>query len=265
MNFSPVKTIKYKIYIHKNKINGKIYIGQTCKTLNDRSKKGEGYKHNKVFYLAIKEYGWENFEHQILEECDSIEEAYIKEKYYIKLFKSNQEEFGYNMTTGGSKGTKLNETSKKRISQSKIGDKNPMKNHIFSEEHREKLSKTLKGRKKSKEWVEKIMKNNNHKTMLGKKHSKETKAKMSLKQLGNTKGQKETYVLYLEECVVEKHSSRKEIYQKINMTKSYISRNRKKRSFPTERGEIIIMSKEEYETYRNGKCTEFFPCVKVKE
>ena len=251
---------KYKIYIHKNKINGKVYVGQTSKTLNDRSRSGEGYKHNCTFYSAIKEYGWENFEHKILEECTSIEEAYSKEKHYIELYKSNKEEFGYNMTNGGNKGTILSESAKERQSKSKTGEKNPMKNHIFSEEHRKNLSNALKGKKKSKEWISKIMKNNNHKTMLGKKHSKETREKMSLSQIGNKKGQRETYILYLKDNTIEKYSSRKEIYQKINMTNDYISRNRNKRSFPTEKGEVIIMTKEEYKAYRNGKCTEMFPC-----
>ena len=84
---------KIKIYIHKNKINGKIYVGQTSyKNPNSRWRYGEGYKKSVKFYNSIKKYGWENFEHLILEECDTLEKANEREKYYIKKFKSNQKQ-----------------------------------------------------------------------------------------------------------------------------------------------------------------------------
>ena len=59
----------YKIYMHKNKINGKVYIGQTYTSLRARfGKNGIGYKGCPIFYNAIQKYGWDNFEHEILEE-----------------------------------------------------------------------------------------------------------------------------------------------------------------------------------------------------
>lgn len=241
---------KYKIYIHKNKVNGKIYVGQTSyKNINQRWRYGEGYKKSVKFYSAIKKYGWENFEHIILEECDTLEQANEREKFYIEKFKSNIKNYGYNLTSGGSEKRIITEETRKRMSESKKGNKNPMKNHIFSEEHKKRLSNSLKGRKKSKEWVEKIMRNNNHKTMLGKKHTLESKIKMSEKQKGNSKGSKKTFVLFLNDNHIEVFNKREEIYKKINFSYSYISRNRNKRSFPTKQGEIIIMSQEEYNIY----------------
>ena len=54
----------YKIYIHKNKINNKIYVGQTKQSLSRRFRhNGEGYKHCICFYNAIQKYGWDNFTH----------------------------------------------------------------------------------------------------------------------------------------------------------------------------------------------------------
>ena len=44
----------YKVYMHKNKINGKIYIGQTCQEPERRWMNGEGYKTQSLFYNAIK-------------------------------------------------------------------------------------------------------------------------------------------------------------------------------------------------------------------
>ena len=65
---------KYIIYMHKNKINGKMYIGQTCQTLEQRSQANGGhYKSCSLFYKAIQKYGWNNFEHIILKENLTLE------------------------------------------------------------------------------------------------------------------------------------------------------------------------------------------------
>ena len=94
----------YIIYLHRNKINNKVYIGQTsCKNPNDRWRNGTHYG-NTYFGRAIKKYGWDNFEHIILEkDILTSEEADQKEKYYIKQYKSNISTFGYNSTSGGKK------------------------------------------------------------------------------------------------------------------------------------------------------------------
>ena len=91
----------YTIYMHKNKINGKIYIGQTCQKPEYRWNHGEGYKQCSAFYAAIQKYGWDNFEHIILKENLSCEEANIEEQKLIKEYKSNEKQFGYNIQQGG--------------------------------------------------------------------------------------------------------------------------------------------------------------------
>ena len=98
----------YTIYMHKNKINGKRYIGQTNqKRLEDRWRKGAGYKpknnHSSKFYNAIQKYGWENFEHIILEDnIKTLEQANEREQYWISYYDTfNNDEKGYNMTSGG--------------------------------------------------------------------------------------------------------------------------------------------------------------------
>ncbi len=60
--------------------------------------KGQGYR-NQVFYNAIKKYGWDNFEHIILEEHLTRKEAKEKEIYYIEKYDSFYN--GYNGTFGG--------------------------------------------------------------------------------------------------------------------------------------------------------------------
>ena len=56
------------IYLHRNKINNKVYIGQTIQSPEERWKNGNGYKGCYYFYNAIQKYGWDNFEHIILEQ-----------------------------------------------------------------------------------------------------------------------------------------------------------------------------------------------------
>ena len=56
------------IYCYTNKINGKKYIGQTTKTLEERAdKNGRGYSAQFKFGKAIEKYGWDNFLAEIIE------------------------------------------------------------------------------------------------------------------------------------------------------------------------------------------------------
>lgn len=93
--------MNYKVYIHTNKINGKVYIGITQQNLDKRWQNGYGYKRQKYFYSAIKKYGWENFEHDLIEENLSKEDACKKEKELIKKYNSDNRKYGYNLSKGG--------------------------------------------------------------------------------------------------------------------------------------------------------------------
>ena len=103
------------IYMHKNKINGKVYIGQTIQNnpLLRWRKNGKGYyKKGKSHFLnAIKKYGWDNFEHIIICKCKK-EDLNKLEKYYIKKYNSFNPKFGYNETTGGSFNNNIRKTKK---------------------------------------------------------------------------------------------------------------------------------------------------------
>lgn len=115
------------IYCHKNKINNKVYIGQTTQNTNRRWRNGEGYKGCPYFYRSIKKYGWDNFDHIILEENLEVSELNEKEKFYIQKYNSSNPKYGYNLTNGGegcsgyifSENTRkiLSEQSKKRGNQ----------------------------------------------------------------------------------------------------------------------------------------------------
>ena len=92
--------MKWVIYKHTNKINGKSYIGQTKQKEKARWQYGNGYSHNKYFYNAIKKYGWDLFEHEIIEkDIFTQESANEREIYWIGYFDSFNN--GYNLTKGG--------------------------------------------------------------------------------------------------------------------------------------------------------------------
>lgn len=94
----------FTIYKHTNKKNGKVYIGQTIQKPEDRWKNGAGYRSCVKFYNAIQKYGWDNFEHEILEQKEMTQkEADEKENYYISFYNSQNDEKGYNITEGGYK------------------------------------------------------------------------------------------------------------------------------------------------------------------
>lgn len=69
---------KYIVYLHRNKINNKCYVGQTCQKPEYRwGKNGWHYHEQPYFYRAIEKYGWDNFDHIILETdipADQIDE-----------------------------------------------------------------------------------------------------------------------------------------------------------------------------------------------
>lgn len=92
-------------YIYKitNKINGKMYIGKTIFTVEQRWKEHQKDSRRRDFekrplYSAIKKYGIENFSIEEVEECP-IEILSEREKYWIEYYGSFKN--GYNATIGG--------------------------------------------------------------------------------------------------------------------------------------------------------------------
>lgn len=96
----------YKVYKHTNIHNGKVYIGITRQDVERRWQNGHGYDRT-YFGNAIKKYGWNGFKHEILFSGLSKEDACEKEKTLIKLYKSDNREYGYNICEGGQTGDNL--------------------------------------------------------------------------------------------------------------------------------------------------------------
>lgn len=196
-------------YIYKitNKIDQKVYIGQTSRDLElrwkEHKKKGSNCKYLKA---AIQKHGIENFKFNLI--CISFDENLNSlEEEYIKKFNSLVPN-GYNLRNGGNNG-KLNEETKKKISETlkfilnnKIKVKRTGKSP--SEETRKKVSEKLKGVKKN----------------------EETKHKFSVAQM---KGR--VIVQYdLEGNKVNVFSGFKEIFEKLKISKAPILRCCKERT-----------------------------------
>ena len=145
----------YVVYQHKNKINGKVYIGITSQKPEQRwGSQGCNYKSSPHFYSAIQKYGWDNFEHNILFTELTKEQACLKEQELIKEYNSMNREFGYNSTSGGDIFT-MNEETKQKISQAMMGNQNNL-GHPCSEEKKKKISNAQKGREFTEEHKQKL-------------------------------------------------------------------------------------------------------------
>lgn len=112
------------IYSITNLINGKLYIGQTSNLDNrwfQHKNQLQQNKHtNKHLQNAWNKYKEENFKFNIIKECSDKDDLNKLEKYYIKINNSNNENFGYNLTSGG-EGFRLNDSVKRQMSISKRG------------------------------------------------------------------------------------------------------------------------------------------------
>ena len=109
------------IYKISNKINDKVYIGQTWQALNQRfnehvSKTNKCHK----FRNAIDKYGKDNFKIELIVSCENQESANALEVFWIKCYDSIKT--GYNIKDGGSHG-KHSAESKAKISAKLIGRK----------------------------------------------------------------------------------------------------------------------------------------------
>lgn len=151
------------IYKITNKINGKVYVGQTTRTLEERyrghlSRAERGDKGH--LYPAMRKYGYNNFKCEIIEEIDDTlpnanQLLNEREIYWIKYYDSTNNKKGYNITLGGDINRMYCPVSRKHHADRmktketrqniSAGRKKYIEEHGFSEEHRKHLSEALKG------------------------------------------------------------------------------------------------------------------------
>jgi group I intron endonuclease len=139
------------VYKVTNIVNGKVYVGKTKLSLSERKSihlhyaklPREKYKPT-IFHLALRKYGFENFRWEILFVGIVESELFEKEIDHIQFFGCMMP-VGYNMTAGGEGWTgKHSNQTKEQISQSKQGIS-------FTNDHKTKIGRSLRGGKRSEE------------------------------------------------------------------------------------------------------------------
>ena len=154
------------IYKITNKINGKVYIGQTVRSLRDRWYGHCNAPTNTAIHHAIVKYRKENFTIEQIDSAKTREELDQKEIYWIQFYDCLAPN-GYNVTKGGVH-YEITEKTREKHRQCK-GENHPMYGKHLSNSHKEKLRLAFLGEK-------------NH--FYGKKHSNATKERLRLINLG---------------------------------------------------------------------------------
>ena len=135
-----MKGIIYKV---TNIINGKVYIGQTTRSLKKRKKehKYDAAKtcYNSHFHNAIRKYGFNAFKWKIIADTYDRDMLNFLEAFFIDLYNSTNKDKGYNIKEGGKNGKLSNET-KKKMSESQKGK-------VLSEETKKKISEARSANK----------------------------------------------------------------------------------------------------------------------
>lgn len=137
------------IYKIANLINGKVYIGQTVRTLEVRTE--EHKRHNRILIdKAIQKYGFDNFVVEVIDSATSIDELNQKERYWIAFFNCLAP-IGYNQCMGGDNtvGFHHRQESKQKMSIARgkmyIGENNPFYGCKHTETAKTKMSVLRKG------------------------------------------------------------------------------------------------------------------------
>lgn len=182
----------YTVYCHTNKLNGKRYFGITSLRPEVRWGNGNNYHSSRHFNFAIEKYGWDGFTHEVIAEGLTKEEACQMEQDLIKKYKTTDDRYGYNLSTGGEsgaagvvqspeerkrrselrKGRKLSMETRRKLSQIAMGRtfsaetlakmSAAKKGKPLSEEHRKKIADSNRGRHMSEEAKEKIRESRRH-------------------------------------------------------------------------------------------------------
>lgn len=181
------------IYRCRNKTSGKVYIGQSVRSLEERkhSHFNIHLRGKSKFYKALKSYGFDNFEWDIIDTAKTQDELNEKEIKHISEY--NSIENGYNMVQGGAGG--YNEYAV-RANQTRRGKKyeefmNPDHIDKMKSIHKKTYNRVNLARWNFKnlsddERLKMAKRGNKARFMKGYKHSEETKRKIADAQRGIT-------------------------------------------------------------------------------
>lgn len=128
-----------RIYKITNKINNKVYIGQTTRELTKRFQEHTfPSSGSKAIRDAMAKYGHDNFKIEELAQAASLDELNLLEERFVEELDSLAPN-GYNLKSGGLKNIVFTEEVKEKMRQAKLGT-------TISEETRCKMSESHKQR-----------------------------------------------------------------------------------------------------------------------
>lgn len=145
-----LKENKMIVYMIRNKINNKKYIGITTNSFAERYPHGIRAHHNPHLRNSVKKYGQENFEVVLLEKnVKDMETLCELEMKYIEKYDTCNPDKGYNKSLGGLgvRQTERSEEHCRNLSRAKKGI-NPLRNYTPEQMARRnaKLSRALRGK-----------------------------------------------------------------------------------------------------------------------
>lgn len=159
------------IYKSTNKITGKIYIGQTTKSLEQRIKghlNESKIDKNRPFLSSINKYGIDNFTFEEIDFTNNLDDLNDKEIYWIDFYQSISPN-GYNVT-GGGQGKKMKPTEElSKIISEGLKNSEKWQETKNSEEYKKTIEKNFfgwnKGKKFTQEHKKKIWKKNKERVL----------------------------------------------------------------------------------------------------
>ena len=177
------------VYCITNKINNKKYVGQSInvpmRLRQHKNKLNSGKHENEYLQASWQKYGANNFHFGILELYPVLNKTALDlvEQKYIYALNTMNEEYGYNMKSGGAV-CYMSDAVKAKISRANKGQIPYSKGKPMSDEQKAKISKANKGRKVSPETLAKLKGKPSHNK--GKPMSEEQKAKIAIANTGKS-------------------------------------------------------------------------------
>ena len=248
------------IYKVTNKVNGKVYIGQSV-DIGRRWREHMTAKDGIYFHKAIQKYGVENFEWEVIEQCKKDLDE--REIYWIEYYDSFNK--GYNCTKGGDSGPVLR------------GEDNPnWKGGISSDpEYSKKLYEANKEQKKEyckkqyKQWYEinkdKIKEykeaNKEKRKEYNKQYYEENKEKMREKVKEYREANKEK-IKQQHKQYYQAHKEELKVKVKQQQKEYYVTNKEKRKEKMKEYYEVNKEKRKEYREAHKEKAKEYYEAHK---
>lgn len=233
----------YTVYKHTAP-NGKCYIGMTRQVPEDRWQNGLGYRTQTRFYRAIVKYGWCNFQHEIVGNNLSLEQAEDLERRLIAEYRSWDKDYGYNIERGGNCRKEISPETREKLQRihateeyrAKIIAANNRRwsnpeahrhmSELFSGERNPQYGKKLSAERKAalltaSRNAKRTPRTGENSSFYGKHHTEEAKRKISESRIGAKNGRART-VLCVETGI--SYGSIRDAYRETGVNFSSISK-----------------------------------------